>query len=141
MVMLARDQIAAKRDREGRDEKAKKKWRTHTMVAKEIKNVSTVDAITTVNAANPRYSMLSTLAELTGKSKFPAALLTMNKLSPSETKVIDCLEKKESYRVREEEAKDVGRQERSTGRKKNWLEGNELWRMARLWSSLKVMHK
>ena len=33
-----------------------------------------------VNAANPRYSMLPTLAEVTGKRKIPAALLAMNKL-------------------------------------------------------------
>ena len=49
------------------------------MVEKAIKNVSTVDEMAIVNAANQRYSMLLTLAEVTGKSKFPAALLAMNK--------------------------------------------------------------
>ena len=94
MVMLAREQISAKRSREGRAKKAKKKRSTHAMVAKDIKDVSAVDAIAIVNSVDPRYSMLPTLAEVTGKSKFPAALLAMKKLSPSETKVIDCLEKK-----------------------------------------------
>ena len=141
MVMLAREQISAKRAREGRAEKAKKKRRTHAMVEKAIKNVSAVDAMAIVNAADPRYSMLPTLAEVTGKSKFPAALLAMNKLSLSETKVIDCLEKKEADRAPEEEAKDVGRQERPTEREKKRLEGDELWRLARLWISLKVLHK
>ena len=65
----------------------------------------------------------------------------MNKLSPSNTKVIDCLKKKEADRAPEEEAKDVGRQERLTERDKKRLEGDELWRLARLWSSLKVLHK
>ena len=51
--------------------------------------------------------MLPTLAEVTGKSKFLASLLAMKKLSPSETKVIECLEKKEADRAPEEEAKDV----------------------------------
>ena len=101
MVMLAREQIYAKRDREGRAKKAKTKRRTHAMVAKAIKNVSAVDAMAIVNAADPRHSMLPTLAEVTGKSKFPASLLAMKKLSPSETKVIDCLEKKEAYRAPE----------------------------------------
>ena len=78
---------------------------------------------------------------MTGKSKFPAALIAMNKLSPSDTKVIDCLKKMEADRALEEEAKDVGRQERSTEREKNRLEGDELWRLARSWSSLKVLHK
>ena len=141
MVILARDQIAAKRDREGRANKVKKKRRTHAVVAKAIKNVSAVDAMAIVNAADPRYSMLPTLAEVTGKRKFPVALLDMNKLSPSDTKVIDCLEKKEAVRAPEEEAKDVGRQERPTEREKNWLEGNDLWRLERSWSSLKVLHK
>ena len=68
------------------------------MVAKAIKNISAVDAMDIFNAADPRYSMFPTLAEVTGKSKFPAALLAMNKLSLSETKVIDCLEKKEADR-------------------------------------------
>ena len=72
------------------------------MVSKAIKNVRAVDAMAIVNAANPRYSMLPTLAEVTGKSKFPAALIAMNTLSPSETKVIDCLEKKEADRASEE---------------------------------------
>ena len=98
MVMLAREQIAAKRAREGRAEKAKNKRCTHAMVTKSIKNFSAVDAIAIVNAVNPRYIMLPTLAKVTGKSKFPAALLLMNKLSPYETKVIDCLEKKEADR-------------------------------------------
>ena len=53
---------------------------------------------------------------MTGKSKFPLALIAMNKLSQSETKVIDCLEKKEADMASEEEAKDVGRQERPTER-------------------------
>ena len=141
MAMLAREHISAKRAREGRAKNVKKKRRTHAMVAKSIKNVSAVDAVAIVNSANPRYSMLLTLAEVMGKSKFPAALLAMNKLSPSETKVIDCLEKKEAYRVREEEAKDVGRQDRPTEREKKRLEGDELWRLARSWSSLKVLHK
>ena len=101
MVILAREHISAKRAREGRAEKAKKKRRTHAMVAKAITNFSAVDAMAIVNAANPRYSMLPTLAEVTGKSKFPAALLAMNKLSPSETKVIECLEKKEADRAPE----------------------------------------
>ena len=96
--MLTREQIAAKRSREGRAEKAKKKWRTHAMVAKAIKNASAVDAMAIVKAADPRYSMIPTLAEVTGKSKFPTALLAMNKLSPSETKVINCLKKKEADR-------------------------------------------
>ena len=52
--------------------------------------------------------MVPTMAEVTGNSKFPTALLTINKLSPSETKVVDCLEKKEADRASEEEAKDVG---------------------------------
>ena len=78
---------------------------------------------------------------MTGKSKFPAALLAMNKLSLSETKVIDCLEKKEANRAPEEEAKYVGRQEIPTESEKKRLEGDELWRLARSWSSLKVMHK
>ena len=108
MVMLAREQISAKRAREGRAEKAKKKRRTHAMVTKAIKNVSVVDAMAIVNASDPWYIMLPTLAEVTGNSKFPTALLAMNKLSPSETKVIDCLEKKEADRASEEEAKDVG---------------------------------
>ena len=99
MVMLAREQIAAKRAREGRAEKANKKRRTQAMVEKAIKNVSTVDAMAIVNAANPRYSVLPTLADVTGKSKFPAALLAMNKLSPSETKVIYCFDKKEADRA------------------------------------------
>ena len=102
------------------------------MVAKAIKNVSTVDAMAIVNAADPWYSMVPTLAEVTGNSKFPTALLTINKLSPSETKVVDCLEKKEADRASEEEAKDVGRQERATERDKKGLEGDELWRLARL---------
>ena len=114
MVILSREQIAAKRSREGRAEKAKKKRRTHSMVEKAIQNVSTVDAMAIVNATDPRYSMLPTLAEVMGKRKFPAALLAMNKLSPSETKVIECLEKKEADRAPEEEAKDVVRQERPT---------------------------
>ena len=140
MVILAREQIAAQRAREGRDKKAKNKWRTHAMVEKAIKNFSTVDAMAIVNAADPRYSMLPTLADVTGNRKFPAALLAMNKLSLYETKFIDCLEKKEADRAPEEEAKDVGRQERLTEREKNRLEGNELWRMVRLWSSLRVLH-
>ena len=111
------------------------------MVAKSIKNVSAVDAMAIVNAADPRSIMLPTLAEVTGKSKFPAALLAMKKLSPSETKVIDCLEKKEANRASEEEATDVGRQERATEREKKRLEGDEMWRLARSWSSLKVLHK
>ena len=114
IVMLAKEQISAKRAREGRAEKAKKKRRTHAMVAKAIKNVSAVDAMAIVNAVDPRYSMLPTLDEVTGKSKFPADLLEMNKLSPSDTKVIDCLEKEEAGRASEEEAKDVGHQERAT---------------------------
>ena len=65
----------------------------------------------------------------------------MNKLSPSETKVIDCLEKKEAERAPEEEAKDVGHQERPIERDKKRLEVDELWRLARSWSSLKVLHK
>ena len=141
MVMLAREQISAKRAREGRAEKAKKKRRTHAIVAKAIKNVSAVDAMATVNAAKPRYSMIPTLAEVTGKSKLPAALLAMKKLSPSETKVIDCLKKKEADRAPEEEAKDVSLQERPTEREKKRLEVDELWRLARSWSSLKVLHK
>ena len=111
------------------------------MVAKAIKNFSAVDAMAIVNAAYPRYIMLPKLAEVMCKSKFTAALLAMNKLSPSETKVIDCLEKKEADRASEEEAKDFGCQERATEKEKNWLEGDELWRLARSWSSLKVMHK
>ena len=111
------------------------------MVAKSIKNVSAVDSMAIGNATNPRYSMLPTLAEVTGKSKFPEALLAMNKLSLSETKVIDCLEKKEAVGAPEEEAKDVGRQERPIEREKKWLEGDGLWRLARLRSSLKVLHK
>ena len=110
MVMLAREQITAKRAREGRAEKAKraregraekakKKQRTHAMVEKAIKNVSAVDAMSIVNAADPWYIMIPTLAEVTGKSKFPTALLAMNKLSPSETKVIDYHEKKEADRA------------------------------------------
>ena len=63
------------------------------MVEKAIKNVSAVDAMAIVNAADPRYSMLPTLVEVMGKRKFPAALLAMNKLSPFKTKVIDCLER------------------------------------------------
>ena len=94
-----------------------------------------------VNAADPRYIMLPTLADVTGKRKFPAALLMMNKLSPSKTKVIDCLEKKEADRASEEEAKDVGRQERATEKEKNRLEGDELWRLEILWSILKLLHK
>ena len=101
MVMLAREQISANRVREGRAEKAMKKRHTHSMMAKVIKNVSAVDAMAIVNAANTHYSMLPTLVEMTGKSKFPAALLAMNKFSPSETKVIDCLEKKEADRATE----------------------------------------
>ena len=62
MVMLAREQIAAKRAREGRDKKAKKKQQTHAMVAKAIKNFSAVDDMAIFNAADPRYSMLPTLA-------------------------------------------------------------------------------
>ena len=54
------------------------------------------------------------MANVMGKRKFPASLIAMNNLSPSETKVIDCLEKKEADRASEEEAKDVGRQERPT---------------------------
>ena len=111
------------------------------MVTKAIKNASTMDVMTIVNAANPRYSMLPTLAEVTGKSKLPAALLAMKKLSPSDTKAIDCIENKEADRASEEEAKDVGRQERATEREKKWLEGDELWRLARSWSSLKMLHK
>ena len=61
-----------------------------------------MNAIEIVNAANPRYSMLPTLAEFTGKSKLPAYLIAMKKLSPSKTKVIDCLEKKEADRAPEE---------------------------------------
>ena len=80
------------------------------MVAKAIKNVRAVDAMAIVNTADPRYSMLPTLAEVKGKSKFPASLLAMNKLSPSETKVVDCLEKEKADRASEEEAKDDGRQ-------------------------------
>ena len=137
MVMLAREQISAKRAREGRDEKTKKKRRTHAMVAKAIKNVSAVDAMAIVNASNPQYGMLPTLSEVTGKSKLPAALLAMNKLSPSETKVIECLKKKEADRAPEEEAKDFGRQERPTEGEKQRLEGDELWRLARSWSSLR----
>ena len=91
MVVLAREQIAAKRAREGRAKKAKKKRQTHAMVEKAIKNFSAVDAMAIVNAADPRYSMLPTMAKVTGKSKFPADLLAMNKLSPSETKVIGCI--------------------------------------------------
>ena len=53
-------------------------------------------------------------------------------LSPSENKVIVCLKKKEVERASEEEAKDVGRQERATERDKKRLEGDELWRLARL---------
>ena len=94
-----------------------------------------------VNAADPRYSMLPMLAEVTGKRKFPATLIVMNKLSPSETKVIDCLEKKEADRASEEEANDVGRQKRATERETNRLEVDELRRLARLWSILKVLHK
>ena len=94
-----------------------------------------------VNAADPRYSMLPTLANVTGKSKSPTALLAMNKLSPYDTKVIDCLEKKEAERALEEEAKDIGRQERATEREKKRLEGDELWMLARSWSILKVLHK
>ena len=71
------------------------------MVAKAIKNVSAVNTMDIVNVANPRYSLLPTLAKVTGKSKFPAALLTMNKLSPSETKVIEFIEKKEADRASE----------------------------------------
>ena len=108
MVMLSREHISSNRAREGRANKAKKKRWTHAMVAKAIKNVSTVDAMAIVNAADPWYSMVPTLAEVTGNSKFPTALLTINKLSPSETKVVDCLEKKEADRASEEEAKDVG---------------------------------
>ena len=111
------------------------------MVLKVIKNVSAVDAMASVNAADPRYSMIPTLAELTGKSKFPAALLAMNKFSPSETKVIDCLEKMEADRAPEEDAKDAGRQERPTEREIKRLEGNEPWRLVRSWISLKVLHK
>ena len=62
MVMLAREQISAKRAREGRAEKAKKKRRTHAMVAKLIKNVSTVDAMAVVNVAEPWYSMIPKMA-------------------------------------------------------------------------------
>ena len=51
MVMLDREQISAKRSREGRAEKAKRKWRTHSMVSKAIKNVSTMDAMAIINAA------------------------------------------------------------------------------------------
>ena len=94
-----------------------------------------------VNAADPRYSMLPTLDKVTGKSKFPADLLAMKKLSLSETKVIDCLEKKEADRAPKEEAKGVGRQERPIEREKKRLEGDELWRLARSWSILKVVHK
>ena len=111
------------------------------MVAKAIKNASAVDAMAIVKAADPRYSMIPTLAEVTGKSKFPAALIAMNKLSPSDTKVIDFLEKKEVDRATEEEAKDVGLQERPTEREKKRLEGNDLWRLARSWGNLKVLHK
>ena len=53
-----------------------------------------------VKAAHPWYIMIPTLAEVTGKSKFPTALLSMNKLSPSETKVIDYHKKKEADRER-----------------------------------------
>ena len=111
------------------------------MVAKAIKNVSAVDAMAIINDADPRYIMLPTLAKVTGKIKFPAALLVMNKFSLSETKVIDCLEKKEADRASEEEAKDVGLQERATEMEKKRLEGYELWKLARSWSSLKVLHK
>ena len=141
MRMLAREQISAMRAREGRAKKAKKKRQTHAMVGKAIKNVSAVDAMAIVNAAHPRYSMLPTLAEVTGKSNCPAALLEMNKFSPSETKVIVCLKKKEADRALEEEAKGVGRQDRSTEREKERLEGDELCRLARLWRNLKVLHK
>ena len=110
MVMLSREHISSNRAREGRANKAKKKRWTHAMVAKAIKNVSTGDAMAIVNASNPRYIMLLTLAKMTGKIKFPAALLAINKLSPSETKAIECLEKKEADRAQEEGAKDVGRQ-------------------------------
>ena len=55
--------------------------------------------------------------------------------------VIDCLKNKEAERAPEEEAKYVGRQERATEREKKRLEGDELWRLARSWSILKVLHK
>ena len=99
MVMLAREQISSKRAREGRAKNSKKKWWTPAMVAKAIKNVSAVDAMAIVNSAAPRYSTLPTLAKVTVKSKVPAALLAMNKLSPSKTKFIDCLEKKKADRA------------------------------------------
>ena len=94
------------------------------MVAKAIKNASAVDVTAIVNAADPRYILLPTLFKVMGKSKLPAALLAMNKLSPSKTKVIDCIENKEADRASEEEAKDVCRQERATERDKKWLEGD-----------------